>query len=60
MGRLFGRLKQIFKGREEEDSGEETTDIDAVGLSHVGQAYIYIRMKFYAPSMKIAIMTLGM
>ena len=38
MGRLFGKLKDFFDGKEDEDSGEETTDVDATGLSHVGAA----------------------
>lgn len=39
-------MKHIFKGKEEESSGEETIDVDAVGLSHVGQAaYEILRTK---------------
>lgn len=38
MGRLFGKLVDFFDGKEDEDSGEETTDVDAAGLSHVGAA----------------------
>ena len=34
---LFGKLKDFLDG-ESEDSGEETTDADAIGLSHVGEA----------------------
>lgn len=46
MGRLFGKIKNLFKEKEEETSGEETTDIDAVGLSHVGKAaYEILRTK---------------
>lgn len=46
MGRLFKKLASIFKDKEEETSGEETIDIHAVGLSHVGQAaYEILRTK---------------
>lgn len=46
MGRLFAKLKDIFDGKEEESSGEETTDKDAKGLSHVGSAaYEVLRTK---------------
>lgn len=46
MGRLFAKLKNIFQEKEEESSGEETFDVDAVGLSHVGQAaYEILRTK---------------
>jgi hypothetical protein len=37
-GRLFGDLVNFFDGKEDEDSGEETTDPEAIGLSHDGQA----------------------
>jgi hypothetical protein len=38
MGRLFEKLVDIFNGQEDEESGDETTDVDAIGLSHVGKA----------------------
>ncbi|CAB9512656.1 Inherit from NOG: PLDc [Seminavis robusta] len=38
MGRLFNALKDVFGGKEDEDSGDETTDVDAQNLSHVGAA----------------------
>jgi len=46
MGRLLGKLKDLFKEQEDEpSSGEETIDIDAVGLSHVGQAAYHVLRK---------------
>ena len=46
MGRLFRNLKKMFEKKEEVDSGEQTVDPDAIGLSHVGHAgYEILRTK---------------
>jgi hypothetical protein len=46
MGPLLEKLVDIFNGQEDEESGDETTDVDAIGLSHVGKAaYEVLRTK---------------
>lgn len=44
---LFGKLVDFLDGQESEDSGEETTDADAVGLSHVGHAAYEVLRKVH-------------
>jgi len=47
MGRLLRRLKKRFEKKDDESSGEEVEDVDAVGLSHVAQAAYEVLRKHH-------------